>query len=295
MAVYQNHRLANPEQYSILIIDDDSDSRSLYSRRLLNEGYVVSSACDGEDATTMMSIEQYDVILLDLEMPRMNGFEFMEWLKLYKPDHNSHIIILSSLREKDSVFTALNLGAMDYVVKTSSPLELLNRIQRACLTRQMQKELPNYHHADALSDSYVYIVDDEELNRKLIAHHLGHHKITFKCFEDGHALLSEMQNRIPELILLDVMMPELDGIETLRAIREIYPPHELGIIMLSALDNPDQIEECYRLGADDYVTKPFNSAELIARVKTTLKYKQLSEEKVRLDELSLLGKNLRSH
>lgn len=290
--MYQANRLPNPEQFSILIIDDDSDCRSLLSRRLLNEGYTVLTATDGIDATVMLSIEHFDLILLDLEMPRMNGFQFLEWLKINHPDIDSHVLVVSANCDRDVILNSLNLGAHDYLLKSASSLELLNRIQRACLARQLQKDFPKIEAADSIHDSHVMIVDDEELNRKLLARHLESNRITVRCFEDGHTLLSAIQTTLPDLVLLDIMMPDFDGIDILRTLREIYEPHELSIMMLTAIDDSKKIDECYKLGADDYLSKPFSAAELLTRVKTTLHLKQLSEEKYKLGELALLGQSL---
>lgn len=284
-----------PGNFSILVVDDEQANRDLLIRRLQNEGYMTTPACDGIDATELLSIERFDIILLDLNMPRMGGFEFLEWLNEHNPKHGIHIITLSGESKRDAVVTALTLGAKDYLIKSASVLELMSRIRRVCLTRYLQNKNKGRMETSIINGATVMAVDDEDLNLKLVSKHLTKAGFDAKCFEDSQAILNAIQQQPVDLLLLDIQMPELDGIELLKAIRTIYSPEQLGIIMLTGVDDSNKTDQCYELGADDYILKPFSGAELISRINAVLELKLLRSQNKKLEDLSKLGSKIRSN
>ena len=291
MAANQGFR---PENFSILIVDDEQANRDLLAKRLQKEGYIINQAIDGVEATELMGIERFDVILLDLNMPRMGGFEFLEWLKQNDPDNNVHVITLSAESNRDAVVTALTLGAKDYIIKSASVLELLNRIRRACLARYLENEQQNGIDASAINDARVMVVDDEELNLKLVNKHLTKAGFKTQCFDDGQSMINAIQQAPADLLLLDIRMPDMDGVEILKAMRETFSPEQMAIIMLTGVDCSKQTDECYRLGADDYIIKPFSGTEIISRINAALQLKLLRNQNQKLEDLSQLGKEIRS-
>jgi len=281
------------ENFSVLIVDDEPLNRDLLARRLQTEGYMVNQVADGLEATELLAMERFDVILLDLNMPRMGGFEFLEWLNENMPDHGMHIITLTGESNRDTVVSALTLGARDYIIKSASVLELLSRIRRACLTRYFGNEQTEKFDVSVLKDAQVMVVDDEELNLKLVKKHLTRAGFHTKCFENGNDMLEAIQKDSADLLLLDVSIPEMDGTEILRVIRQTFSPEELAIIMLTGVDCSKKIDECYQLGADDYITKPFSGTELISRINAALQLKVLRNQNKNLDDLSSFGEQFR--
>jgi len=283
-----------PENFSILVVDDEQANRELLVRRLQNEGFMTTQAADGLDAVELLGIERFDIILLDLNMPGMGGFEFLEWLNEHNPQHGMHIITLTGESNRDTVVTALTLGAKDYIIKSASVLELMSRIRRICMTRYLQNKNKGRMETAIIKDATVIAVDDEELNLKLVGKHLAKAGFDANCIDSGHKMLEIIQKEPVDLLLLDIQMPDMDGVEVLKAIRETYTPEQLSIIMLTGLDDSAKTDLCYSLGADDYIVKPFSGAELISRINAVLELKQLRNQNKKIEELSKLGHQLRS-
>ncbi len=114
----------------------------------------------------------------------------------------------------------------------------------------------------------ILVVDDEPRMIRFIRMNLEHDGFEVSEAADGLAALKQARDTLPDLILLDVMMPELDGFETLRLLREIS---SVPVVMLTARGEEDDRVRGLELGADDYVTKPFSPRELVSRVKAVLR------------------------
>jgi len=114
----------------------------------------------------------------------------------------------------------------------------------------------------------ILVVDDEARMIRFIRMNLEHDGFAVSEAADGLAALQQLRDSLPDLVLLDVMMPELDGFETLRLLREIS---SVPVIMLTARGEEDDRVRGLELGADDYVTKPFSPRELVSRVKAVLR------------------------
>lgn len=120
----------------------------------------------------------------------------------------------------------------------------------------------------AKQNGHILIVDDEFTNRDLLCLMLGRQGYTVVLASDGHQALELIKVKSFDLVLLDIMMPEIDGIAVLKAARQLYTMTELPIIMVTALDQNDRVAGALALGANDYITKPFDKKILLARVQT---------------------------
>jgi CheY-like chemotaxis protein len=116
----------------------------------------------------------------------------------------------------------------------------------------------------------VLVVDDQELNRSLLARRVEHAGHRATCAGSGQEALDRLQTEPHDLVLLDIRMPGMDGFAVLSAIRSDARLADIAVVMVSASHDPDTISRSYELGADDYVTKPFSSAELKARMTICL-------------------------
>ena len=125
----------------------------------------------------------------------------------------------------------------------------------------------------------LLVVDDNEMNRDLLARRLRREGYTVDIAEDGYIALEKINSGQFDLILLDIMMPGLSGIDMLPIIRQSYSIADMPVIMTTAKDQSTDIVEGLRLGANDYVTKPIDLPVLLARIQTQLKLKYLSQLK----------------
>jgi sigma-B regulation protein RsbU (phosphoserine phosphatase) len=140
------------------------------------------------------------------------------------------------------------------------------------------------------SPESLLVVDDDEANRDLISRRLKHKGYSVTVAEDGGRALALIAERGFDLVLLDVMMPGLSGLEVLEVIRKSHAATELPVIMATAKTQSEDIVEALELGASDYVTKPLDFAVVLARVQTQLSLKRAIEQ-IRELERSLAERN----
>lgn len=124
-------------------------------------------------------------------------------------------------------------------------------------------------------DKYILVVDDEKPIADILKFNLEKEGFDVTCAYDGNEALERVKERKPDLMLLDIMLPFKDGMEVCREVRKQY---DLPIIMLTAKDSEIDKVLGLELGADDYVTKPFSTRELLARVKANLRRQQAAVE-----------------
>lgn len=127
-------------------------------------------------------------------------------------------------------------------------------------------------------NDYILIVDDEPQNLKVVGALLQDLGYNFSFASSGEEALSRIQNRIPSLLLLDVMMPVMNGFEVCEKIKQNEKTRHIPILMLSGLSDEEDIAKGLNLGADDFLSKPIRPLELQARVKTLLRTKQLFDD-----------------
>ena len=127
------------ETARILVVDDNASNRDLLFRRLSHDGHHVARADSGRRALEVLEVEAFDLILLDLLMPDLNGFEVLERLKADERWHDIPVIMISGLQETDSVIRCIEAGAEDYLAKPFNPVLLRARIS-ACLERKRWRD-----------------------------------------------------------------------------------------------------------------------------------------------------------
>ncbi|MDG1488616.1 MAG: response regulator, partial [SAR324 cluster bacterium] len=121
----------------------------------------------------------------------------------------------------------------------------------------------------------ILIVDDIEDNCLLIEDHLRHQiKCEFREASSGKAALKILENWLPDCILMDIMMPDIDGIEATRRLKAIPECQDIPVLMVTAKQEMDSFEEAFDAGAVDYIYKPFDRTTLVARVKSALRSKE---------------------
>jgi len=122
-----------------------------------------------------------------------------------------------------------------------------------------------------MTEKLIIIVDDEEDIVKLVSHHLKREGFKVKEFHNGRDFLSYIESVVPDLAVLDIMLPGIDGLEICRILKNKSTTASVPIIMLTAKAAEADVVVGLELGADDYIVKPFSPRELVARVKTVLR------------------------
>lgn len=272
-------------EYSVLIVDDEQLSRDLLTRRLSHEGYAVTTAENGQAATALMAIERFDLVLLDINMPVMNGFEVLQWLQR-RNGKGMRVIMLTVESDRSAVRSCLSLGADDYILKSAGIVELLQRVGDACRGAAMDAQPDDAGKRAQWQDFNILVVDDSTMNRKIITKRLKKLELKIRSADNGREALEALQRQHIDVVLLDYHMPDIDGLEVLRQIRERWHRDEMGVIMVSAETSPELISQFYESGANDYIAKPFHAASMVARTKKVLletQYKRKEHYLAKLD------------
>lgn len=254
---------------AILLVDDDQTNLNVLTRRLEREGYVTRSANSGRVALEMLEVQRFDLVILDVYMPGMDGPDVLSHIKTNPRLADTPVIMLSADDTKQIVKHCLLAGAADYLNKPLVIGLASQRIAR-CL-RSSASEFTRYNDPPYRHGETVLVVDDNDLTRDLITEVI--HNIGYKPYAvaGGREALAAIDEQPFALALLDVRMPDIDGLEALRQIRSNERHGSLPVIMVSAEHDSRTIVKCIEAGASDYVTKPFEPIFLRARIESCLR------------------------
>jgi len=247
---------------SILVVDDEELNRDILSRRLATEGYTVATAMGGNQAMDMLRAEPYDVVLLDIMMPGVDGYEVLRRIKTEPMLIDTPVIMVTALGDEATIKRCLELGAADYIGKPYQLPHLKSRIWRAI------EALGAVRRRSAIRDgaALVLVVDDDQLNRDLLVRRLTMAGHLTHAAASGEEVLTLVDKHRYDLVLLDIMMAKMDGFTILQQIRQRPALATLPVIMVSALSDTASRARSLELGASDYITKPFNAGQLRERV-----------------------------
>ncbi|MEW6041358.1 MAG: response regulator [Elusimicrobiota bacterium] len=241
----------------ILVIDDEPAIAQLIKINLTEEGYEVETALSGTEGIEKVKSFKPDIITLDVMMPEMNGFQVMELLKKDPKTKDTPVIFISIVEgpQKEKGF---HLGAVDFL---SKPIEF----------GELFKSIKNIESAnppeDRLPQKEILIIDDEKDTANLIKIHLDEEGYkTFVAYNgpDGVALARE---RKPELVILDLYMPGMDGFAVLKILKQDKETEHIPIVILTGHDTKGYREKCLMLGASEYFTKSFSEKEMVKEIK----------------------------
>jgi DNA-binding response OmpR family regulator len=261
----------------ILVIEDEHSLVELLTSKLRKEGYDVQFAYDGEEGLTKAVDWEPDLILLDIIMPKKDGYEVLEALhdrKITVP-----VIIISNSGQPVEIEKTKKLGAVDHLIKTEfSPIDVLTKV-RACLDRQ-------HGDAPAVASAIqprtgegvslgvkVMLVEDDSFLREICSKKLTKEGYTVYEAIDGEQVLANIEQIKPDIVLLDIILPAVDGFQILQQIKSNPDKavSEVPVIMLSNLGQEDDIKKAMDMGAKDYLVKAhFTTEEIVQKIKSIL-------------------------
>jgi CheY-like chemotaxis protein len=247
----------------LLIIDDNDMNRDLLARRLKQAFYDVIDVNNGVDALKLVEEGGIDLVLLDILMPGMDGYEVLEKLKKGETTKSIPVIMLTAVHEMDSVVRCFELGADDYLTKPYNIPFVKSRIA-TCLRGRMLNESGTGDLARIL------VVDDNSVNRDMLQRRLEREGYSVDTAENGIQALEAMGKQSYSLVLLDILMPEMDGYDVLRTMKNTEKFKNIPVIMLTAVHEAESVRSCIDLGAADYLLKPYNTILLKARIASAL-------------------------
>ena len=240
---------------TILIIDDDAVARDLLARTLRKEGFRVETAADGWQGLDRARLIRPDVITLDVLMPGIDGWSVLQQLKADPDLTDIPVIMISMIDEKPLGFS---LGASDYLIKP------VNR-------QQMISTLKKYRRSGVVQTSRVLVVEDDPEVRAMLCKVLTDENWLVTEASDGGEAMKLVAEEIPDLILLDLMMPDVDGFEFLAELRQIPEWQNIHVIVLTAKELDRQEQDKLRGSAGKIMVKRgFDYMEFVSAIREQL-------------------------
>jgi CheY-like chemotaxis protein/CHASE3 domain sensor protein len=261
------------KQRHLLIVDDDADSRTAVRIMLRADHVQIDEAGSAEDALERILHNRYDCVVLDLGLPGMSGLELLEQLagsRVGVPP----VVVYSGRELNPEENLTLRQYTDAIVIKGARSTERL--LDEVSLFLHSIQHAPRRAAAESaerkeLSDRRVLLVDDDMRNLFALSKVLRGWGMQVSVAQDGHKALKMLaDNEPPELILMDIMMPGMDGYAAMRAIRELPDLGNIPIIALTAKAMRGDREHCMEMGASDYLSKPIDIDKLASMMRVWL-------------------------
>ena len=257
----------------ILYVEDNDDNIYMLKPRLERKGYEVMIAGDGKEGIYLANNKNPDLILMDLQLPVLDGWEATKHLKKDPNTQHIPIIALSALALEEDQIRAIDAGCDDFESKPVDFDSLITKIH-SFLPDESEPVIENKVMVD--DQTKILIVDDNDNNRYTLSEYLKREGYTnLVTAENGKIALDKLNDNDFDLVLLDLKMPEMDGIEALRNIKSDDNLRHIPVIMISSADEIENVTQCIEIGAEGYIPKPFNSMILRARINASLNKKRL--------------------
>lgn len=269
----------------ILIVEDEEALLLMLAERLEREGYEPKTAKDGEEGLLKMKEERPDLVLLDIVMPKIGGLEVLEAMQKDPELQKIPVIIISNSGQQVEIARAKSLGAKDYLVKAEfDPEEVVVKVSKALGTGGQDAKNPKEEGGEithvrsspsrrkgTLDGKKVLIIEDDQFLRDLIVRKLEDEGFNVLQAIEGEEGLRVFREKKPDLVLLDLILPGMDGFEVLKQAKGDKNILDIPILILSNLGQRDDIERGIKLGAKDYLIKAhFTPGEIVEKVKEAL-------------------------
>ncbi len=262
----------------VLIVDDDAALREMLAEYLERDGFEVVEASNGLEALLPVKRRRPNAIVMDLMMPRLGGLEALK--RIRQVDPGVVVIILSGSLTEDLRRQALALGATAVFTKSGALAELVLTL-RTALERPTAHGGPPSAEPTATAEpvpvpgdprsARVLVVDDDPEIRALLEEFLVRCGYRVSTASDGAEAIRAITATAPEIVLLDIDMPMLRGVEALPAIRGLAP--ETTVIMVSGTTDAALAKQALAYGAFDYVSKPIDLAYLARSIDAAVTMK----------------------
>ncbi|CAN1212832.1 histidine kinase [Tumidithrix helvetica PCC 7403] len=230
---------------SILVIDDDLVVHQLLERALGKMGLFVYSAYEGKEGVRLAREIKPSAIILDMMMPSMNGWEVLTALKADPETSNIPIVMLTIMDDRDCGYT---LGVTDYLIKPINRDRLISTVNkyRSLKIVSAHSDLKNSKMSHSSDNPCILVIEDDASVRQMIVRMLEKENCTLLSAKNGHEALEVLSQTSPQLILLDLMMPEMDGFEFINQLRQQHNLPQMPIVVITAKDLSQ--EDKFRLG-----------------------------------------------
>ncbi|PJE76207.1 hypothetical protein COV04_00780 [Candidatus Uhrbacteria bacterium CG10_big_fil_rev_8_21_14_0_10_48_11] len=258
----------------ILIVEDNEALLRALEKKFLGYQYEVVLARDGAEGLTAITEQKPDVVLLDILMPHVDGFAVLEKLNTDKVIPALPVIIISNSGQPVEIDRAIKLGARDYLVKAEfDPEEVVEKVRAVLGEPPLDHDSKSAPAVQATSGSKrILVVEDDQFLRDLLTRKLKAEGFIVETAIDGESALAVTQKTKPDLILLDIILPGIDGFTILERLKKDSNLATIPVILLTNLGQRDDVDKGLKLGAVGYLVKAhFTPGDIVEKVRATLK------------------------
>ena len=277
----------------VLVVDDVPPNVKLLEAKLTSEYFDVLTAFSGPEALEVISREHPDIVLLDVMMPGMDGFEVCRRIKADKVTAHIPVVMVTALDQPSDRVAGLDAGADDFLTKPVQDLALFARVRSLVRLKVMMDELRNREatgvnmgwdnvpstelEINLPADGSILIVDEQERVMERIARALDDvGELTFMSGGDDVAERAREKNF--DLIIVSLTMRNTDGLRVCSKLRSFEETRHVPILVMVDDGNTKLLVRALEMGVNDYVVRPVDRMEFLARVKTQLRRKRYADK-----------------
>jgi len=248
----------------VLLVDDEEDFLLSSAQALERRGFHVDVAPNGVTALEKIDRVEYQIVVLDVKMPDIDGLEVFRILHQRHP--SLPVVMLTGHSSLEDAFQTSRDGIADYLDKPIDMDELARRLRAIAQRHRLQPESGDGVEATGVGETVrVMVVDDEVDFLQSIKAVLERRRLSVTTAESGEAALELLAENLVDVIVLDVKMPGLSGLDVLRRVKCDYP--SVQVILLSGHPSVDAAVEGVRLGANEYLQKPPDIEHLAGTIR----------------------------
>lgn len=268
---------------TVLLIEDQELQSKLVKEELVNQDIEVEQAFSGAEAMELLQTKAFDCIILDLDLPDISGFDLLDKIKAHPAFANIPVVINTAME--------LDQEKMSHIMKHSEAMVLksmksnnrlidevslfMNKLKKNDRLLSPHLKSTNNNHAltleKAFQDKTILIADDDMRNIFALSSALQDYNLNIVVASNGREAIEKLEDTTNiDLVLMDIMMPEMDGYEAMRAIRQQKELVKLPIIALTAKAMKNDREKCIAAGANDYISKPVDIDKLLSMMRVWL-------------------------
>jgi diguanylate cyclase (GGDEF)-like protein len=258
---------------SLLIVETDATSTQLLQVEATRRGMRVNVVADPTLARSSLATQLPDAIVLDLPIPQQSpaGLALLEDVTTQFP--HLPVLVLTESNELSDRLAVAHCGGYRFIPKSTLPSQVLDTVQDAVNCRRSPKVT-------------VLVIDDDPLVRDILQQVLPNWGIDLILLNDPRQIWDTLETTLPDLLILDVDMPHINGIDLCRVIRSDSAWNNLPILFLSAQRDAEVIVQLYSAGADDYIAKPFTEPEVVTRIFNRLERQRMLRSLAETDPLT---------
>jgi len=249
---------------NILIVEDDELNFELANELLTYRGHSVLWAKDGEECANIISTERPDLILMDIGLPMEDGLTLTKRIKADILTRNIPVVAFTAMVMSTDRENAMEAGCDGFIPKPINITSFANTVEKFI------KITYKPHN--------ILAIDDNVMNTEIIRETLESINQNVTAAYNGKQALELIEKEKFDLILLDIMMPDMSGYDIIQKIKLNPKAADLPVVFISALDSTDNIVKGFNLGSYEYIVKPYKIAELKARILNILKIKDLQDD-----------------